>query len=245
MTDNSPDTLAPLSARPPRFDMYGPIHKALRRSMASVLTRMGVVDFDDPSGGAGAVLEELEGLLAFSEAHIRHEDAFVRGALLERCPSVVPSLDDDHVEHARLVAELRALAAALVSARPEHRREVGRALYLQLGALVADTLVHMNEEERLVQGLLERHFTDAELVAIQERLLASIAPPEMLDTLARMLPAVSHPERVAILTGARASAPEEAFAVVRALARDVLGDDELRAVEEAMTAASPAAANAA
>lgn len=234
----------PPTFRPPRFDMYGPIHKALRHTLAGLVTELGTTSFGAPDV-PHALLESIEAGLVFSERHIVHEDSFIRGPLLERAPTAVPSLDAAHVEHERLVAEIRGLVRAVATAPAPARPSLGRALYLHIAAFMADTLVHMNEEERVIQPLLEAHFTDAELVEIHGNLLASIPPAEMPEVIRRMIPAVSLEERVAILGGARAAAPPEAFAALAQVARASISADAWRDVAERLgLEAAPEAAAA-
>ncbi|MCA9588745.1 MAG: hypothetical protein KC657_25690 [Myxococcales bacterium] len=234
----------PPTSRPARFDMYGPIHKALRHTLAGLLSSLGATSFASAEAPQ-ALMDELEAALVFSERHIEHEDAFIRGPLLERAPTAVPSLDAAHLEHERLVAEIRGLARAVQTSSAAARPALARALYLQVGAFVADTLVHMNEEERVVQPLLERLFTDEELLEMHGKIIASISPGEMLEVTRRMIPAVSLEERVAILAGARASAPPEAFAAVAEVARTSLRPDQWREVAVRLGIADATAAAAA
>lgn len=218
----------------PAFDMYGPIHKALRRDLGQVVTDLGATSFESPSACA-PVLVRLEGLLAFCDAHIEHEDRVLRPAIEARQPGACAKADEEHAEHARDTADLRVLVAAMRAANDDTRPVVGRTLYLATSWFVARTLEHMLLEERLLQPLLDRLFTVPEQIALHEEILRSLGPAEMAESMERMLPAMSPPERAGLFAGARAGMPPVAFEGLLGLGRHVLSpeafDDLVRRLE--------------
>lgn len=197
-----------------RVDMYGTAHRALRFMLSKLLVAMGQVTFADAKESS-TVLTELEKVLTSADEHIAHEDRWVRPALLERTPTAVSVLDDEHAEHATQVAELRALAKSLAVAETTGARlALGEALYLQYTVFFAETLAHMAYEERVVQPLLDRFFSSVELQTIHESLVASIPPAEMFRWLQAMVPSSNREQRTELLDRVRAVAPPE---MVRAL----------------------------
>ncbi len=130
-----------------------------------------------------------------------------------------------HDEHRTLAERLdwlasRAdeLAAAPAAARPA----IAHAYYLELAAFTGAYLAHLDVEERVVMPTLAAACDDAELDGTQEVALATVPPPTRAVAMAVMLPALTPPERVALVDGIRATAPPEAFAGVRAIAEQVL-----------------------
>ena len=215
---------APTSIRQPRFDLYGPIHKLMRAELTELLVRMGRVDFANESA-ATRIVGELEVMLVACEQHIEHEVRFVHPHLAARLPNALEKIDAEHGDHARFVTELRAQINAVNSAAsPELRALAGHTLYLHYNAFVADTLAHMVEEERVLQPLIHRAFTDEELIDIHEGIIRSMSPEETFRTLGGMIPAVNGPERAGILGGMHAGAPPEAFNAFIAMLRPRLDD---------------------
>jgi hypothetical protein len=209
----TPSTLRDASrgATKERVDMYGAVHRALRYSLANLLVSMGRTSFAD-ANSTSAIVSELEAVLWATDDHIAREDGWIRPALAERVPSAVAVLDDEHDQHTVQAAELRALAKSLKSAATEGARAaLGNALYMQFSVFVSDTLAHMAYEERVIQPLLDRAFTRAELQAVQGSLLASIAPPDMFKWLRSMIPSGNAEQRKELLERARAKAPPEVF----------------------------------
>lgn len=214
------------AAATPRFDLYGPIHKAIRFTMSELLVEMGKTSFADP-GAAGRVVKRLGDLLVFCEQHIEHEERFIHPALAERSPGALETIEAEHAHHAQGAAELRSLSNAVDTAdTPERRALAGRTLYLHYSAFFAETLAHMVEEERVLQPLLHRLFSDGELLAIHGAIVASMEPSQMIADLSRIVPAVSGPERAAILGGVHANAPPRAFEALVASVRSRLDGDE-------------------
>jgi hypothetical protein len=189
-----------------RRDLYARPHKALRALMADTLVAIGRADPREECEvrDAHARLEEM---LASCEKHAALENEFVHRALDAREDGAACRLAVEHLEHAQAIDELRAAA-----------RERRPDLYRRVAAFVGANLRHMDEEERHGNALLWRLFTDAELEAIESRLVASIPPGEKMQSLRWMLPALSHPERVELLQGLR-HAPPAVYEGALALAR--------------------------
>jgi hypothetical protein len=83
----------------------------------------------------------------------------------------------------------------------------GRTLYLHFSVFVAETLAHMAYEERVVQPLLERTFSAAQLQAIHFAIVSSIPSQEMMQWLRAMIPATDRARRAEMVANVRANAP--------------------------------------
>lgn len=206
----------------PRPNLYGPIHKALRLMMCEALIKVGQLDLEDRSA-RDATLDDVRALLDVCRSHVAHENDFIHPAIEAVTVGGSRRVADDHVEHLDAIAllsdELEALA---VSPDPL----AAHAFYLHLSSFVADNLAHMRIEETAHNAVLWRGYDDAGLKAIHDRLLATIPPPEMLDTVRWMLRAMSAGERSQTLLGMQQEMPREAFAEVLRTIRPHLGAAE-------------------
>jgi hypothetical protein len=209
----------------PKVDLYGPVHRGLRWALSSLLVRMGATDMSDPSR-LPRMLDDLDGVLYLCESHLDHEERFIHPALERRKAGAREQLDAEHAEHNAAIAELRTLATALVSAAPGSGAAIGRTLYLRFSSFVADNFVHMLEEETVVEPLLEQLYSAEELRALHDELLAAIGPEELLAFVRVMIPANGQPVRIALLAGAKAAMPQEAFAALLSSIRPSLDADE-------------------
>ena len=194
----------------PRFDMYAGIHKALRSFMSETLVRVGRADVTDPDD-LHAALEQLEALLTLCLSHIEHENEFVHTAIEARQPGAATRSGGDHVEHRDSIDALRAEAAALRSAATRVQPALALRLYHHLSLFVAENFQHMHIEETVNNAALWAAYSDAELIEIHDRLVASIAPPEFMLVARWMVPALSPTERAMLLSGVKAHTPPEAF----------------------------------
>ena len=211
----------------PRLDLYADIHKALRALLSDTLLAVGRMDPGDAAQVAAAS-QRVAQMLDLCAAHVRHEDRFMHPAIEARAPGTTAAVGHDHREHERAIAALRALTGRLGVTPAPRRAGLARTLYLQLSRFVAHNLDHMCTEETVHNAALWAHYTDAELAALHDALVATIPPEEMMFTLGLMLPAIDAGARAAVLSGLRAGAPEPVFAAVLELAQRVLPEADWR-----------------
>jgi len=206
------------AATAPRFDMYGPIHKALRSFMCDTLLLVGRMDTGD-AAELDATLAQVDALLVLCLNHLEHENAFVHAAIEARRPAGASRTADDHVEHIETIAALREETAALRRAKAPTQPLLAHRLYHHLSLFVAENLQHMHIEETANNAALWALYSDAELHEIHARLIASIPPAQELLVARWMIPAVCPMERAAIVGHAKSQMPPEAFLGVLAHVR--------------------------
>ncbi len=198
---------------PPRLDLYGPIHKALRLFMSDTLTCVGAMDAADTADMRQAV-DQLLGLLTLLRAHLQHENAFVHPALEARRAGSARMAADQHDEHRASIDALECEANAMAGAPAPQREPRAQRLYRHLALFVAENLQHMQVEESAHNQALWAAYSDAELQGLHDRLLASVPPAEMHQVLHWMAPALSHTELTGLLSGMQEGMPPEAFRAV-------------------------------
>lgn len=194
----------------PRMDMYAGIHKALRALMTDTLLAVGRMDCADNLEFAQATQRVVE-LLEFLRSHLLHENTFVHPAMEARAPGASGRIAHEHEDHQR---ELDALARAVeaLRARPVNQRDpAALALYRELSLFIAENFRHMHVEETGHNAVLWAHYTDEELAAIHNALVAAIPPQEMMFALRWMVPFMNPCERAALLQDIRWNAPAPAF----------------------------------
>ncbi len=203
------------AAQAPRFDMYSGIHKALRALMADTLLAVGRMDVDDALEVSQTTQRVIE-LAEFCASHLRHENEFVHAAIEARAPGASAAVGHDHEEHLRHIARLCARAADLRALPGSARAAAAQDLYRELALFIAENFEHMHVEETAHNAVLWARYTDAELVAIHDALVASIPPEEMMFVARWMVPFMNPAERAAVLADMRGKAPAAAFQAVLA-----------------------------
>lgn len=194
-----------------RVDLYVGIHKALRALMSDVLLAVGRLDTEDESE-FDEVSQRVLQLAEFCTAHLTHENEFVHTAMEARQPGASARIAQEHVAHGEAIAELMKAVLRMRACEGEARARAALALYRQLALFVAHNFEHMHVEETEHNGVLWAHYSDAELLDLHARLVASLPPQESLFVLRWMIPAMTPAERVQALADMRAHAPAPAFA---------------------------------
>ena len=216
-----------------RLDIYRDIHKALRMSMGHTLQQVGSVDWQDDACVAKAC-EQVQRLADFCERHLAHENTHIHAVMEARAPGSSDKIAAEHIEHELEIAALRNLANQLTAAQTAQRESAVHALYQTLALFIAHNMVHMHVEETQNNAVLWSSYTDAEILGIEQRLVAHIAPPMMMLTMRWMIPGMSHPDRVAMFSGIKAGAPQPVFDALLNLARESLNDAEWTKLARAM-----------
>jgi len=213
----------PAPTKAPRFDPYIFIHKALRQFMGHTLSRLGSMDVGDAEERP-LVLDGVDALLQFMRGHLQHENDFVHTAIEARHPGGARHSADDHLLHVDAIGNLEDESRAVRDARDEHRPALALRLYRHLAEFVGENLVHMQVEETQNNAALWALYSDAELIEIHDRLLATIGPAEMALTARWMAASMSVPELALLFGEMQHKAPPPAFAALLDVARTQLDD---------------------
>jgi hypothetical protein len=195
---------------PSRHNFYRGIHKALRLGHCRMLAALGSNNFANPESTA-ELLAALRGVLALGKGHLEGENREIHTALEKRAPGASLHAADDHKDHEESFAELEALIQAVEQAAPSFREESGRALYQRYAIFAAHDFEHMHEEETELLAVLQQHFTDEELFAIEHRIVSAIPPQKMAAAMTLMVPAMNHGERVDLVGKMQKALPEPVF----------------------------------
>lgn len=224
---------------PGRYNMYHAIHRGLRFGHATLLPRIGATDFAD-AAETRALADDLRGFLALARAHLDGEESVIHPEIEARDPGATRHAHEGHDDHERAFDELAGLIDTLLSAGPAARPALGDALYRRYARFAADDLHHMEGEETQLLGAMHRLFSDDELRAIEQRIVAGADPGKMAGFLRLIVPALNPAERVAMLQAMQAAMPPSAFAGVLAAVLPALAAADAARLQSAL--ARPAAA---
>jgi hypothetical protein len=209
----------------PRFNIYSNPHKALRLALGEVLVAAGRVDPRDDADVAN-LAGQVRSLLTFCQMHLEKEEAFVHPAMEARHPGSASGTQHDHADHLAAFEQLEADLRALEEPGLRHRERVAVQLYRRLALFAADNMVHMHREETYNNEALWAVYTDDELHALEQQLVASI-PPEALQLALRwMMPAMNPMERAELLLEMRERVPAPAFTSILAGVQSTLTEVE-------------------
>jgi hypothetical protein len=224
---------ASVAVAPARENLYLVVHKGLRMCMGDTLAAVGRMDPHDEDEVV-ATLARVRGLLDLCRCHLELEDRHLHTAMEARHPDSAAHTAADHVEQSAALARLEARIEAVEAANDIDRDPVALALYRELALFVADNLEHMQVEETANMELLWACYSDAELRAIHDAIVGSIAPADLLSYLRWMVPAATPAERAELLSGVQQGAPREAFAALIGIVRPTLSSREWAKLEHAI-----------
>ncbi len=216
-----------------RFDIYLAVHKGMRACMAQTLLEVGSADPTDADDTA-RVLQGVRYLVHLCRTHLEHEDTFVHAAMEARRPGSAATTLADHSDHLHAFDDLEAAALAVEAANGAQRAAAMRRLYALLGHFVADNYAHMHVEETQNNTVLWAAYSDAELIALKDRLVAAIPPQDNMAFLRWMAPSLSPAERAQLFIGARPGMPKPAFEAALALVKQHLGARDWFKLQQAL-----------
>ncbi|CUA94488.1 hypothetical protein [Thiomonas bhubaneswarensis] len=232
----TPDLLIHARQSLVRPDLYRPIHKALRASMAEVMVALGHLDLDDTDAFDHTLLR-TQRLLDHLAAHVEHENTFLHPAIARAAPDAATHTAGEHDAHAADIAALRERLQELKDACGQReRRALALCLYREFAAFVGRNLVHMHEEESVNTAALWAAHSDAELHALHERLVAHVDPQILAELQPWMVRALDPAELADLYAGLRASLPPAAYAAALELARAELEGERHAALVRALMA---------
>lgn len=222
-----------------RENLYRIIHKAIRVAIGQLVADAGRTEFTD-AAAVERLRESAARTFTLLDDHAHHEDRFVTPLLRSCAPEAAGKLDAAHRELDDTAAALWRMfeAAAHAGSRAAHE---GHAFVVQLSRYQAAQLSHMADEEELAQPALWRAYGDETLREVRERIMAAIAPDELMRVFALMLPSMNAAERAGVMEDAKASAPAPAFEALMRTAQSALDEPGFARLQRDLAQASRAA----
>ncbi len=214
---------------PSRTDVLTPIHKAIRSMIYDLAGRLQSTDWTDPKA-TDAVLADLRHeftagvpagcLLCLVHLHGGHEDTLFPRVRAHDA-KLIDELMEQHRSFGRDLQEIGALGAQLARERsPDGRADLGKRVNQQANEFFARYFAHMNREETVLVPLMNRHFTDAELVGMRTTVERSMAPDRLREFHRWMLRSLSTYELTGMFVGMKKEAPPPVLAYMRGVAEE-------------------------
>jgi hypothetical protein len=187
----------------PRYDMFTPIHKGLRRTMFQTAMRLGRTDFGSLEDVA-ATQRELVQCMTYLREHAEHEDRHVIPRLAEIAPELAAELEAAHpqLEHAAL--DIECMGQRLAALSPAERETLGGEVLRRFHGLIADQIRHMEREERQANAAFWGAMDDGAMAAISKTIVSTIEPARM-DEWKVIFAASLSPRELAMMAPPRAA----------------------------------------
>ena len=176
------------------------VHDCLRHEFARMPLTVKAVPEGD-SARAAALGEHILLMLAVLQAHEDAEDMLLWPLLVDRAPEAAGLVETQLLEHqvmSGLADTIRDEAVAWMANPGILERS---ALHTTLIRLEKELLHHLAFEEQSIAQLVERHITLVELVSVQARMRAALAPDQRYVALGLVLKNTSAARGSAVLEG--------------------------------------------
>ena len=222
------------SVDPERYDSYLKVHKALRALMAETLVRIGRMDPDDDDDTCAA-LEQVRMTIAMAQTHLHKEETVVHPAMESRAPGSTHRAANDHLAHTSTFERIILACNDVAASRGVARAAAAQCLYRRFALLMADDFVHMHAEETENNAVLWATHTDAELMQIVERLVASIPPETMAKYLRWMVTANTPQDRTKLLSSIRLGMPRAGYLALLDTILPSLSDIDQRKLADSLS----------
>ena len=207
-----------------RMEMYRPIHKAIRHLLYSTAHQVGAADFRD-EGAARETLDKLDRTISMLKEHAGHENRFVHPPLESRVPGITKPFDKDHDDEERIYAQLEQLAAQILSSGRDQPTALGNQVYALFNSFIGSYLAHLDKEETELEKALLDHFTDEELMNMEQNIMGSVAPQQMGEWLGVICSSLNADELTGMLGGMKATAPPQVVEGMLKLAEQAMPTD--------------------
>ncbi|HVZ57699.1 MAG TPA: hypothetical protein VG870_13660 [Chitinophagaceae bacterium] len=218
-----------------RFNIFNQIHKALRALLYDTALTLQQTSFEQEAQAALA-LEKVRDVAEHFDKHAEHEDHFILPAILQYEPSVADAFEKEHVEDHALGHKLRGMLVAFDHAvTAEEKIQAGRDITTAFIHFMTFNLEHMAKEEVVLNGLLWRYYSDADLLALNQRIVQSIPPQEANRVQPWMMRGLNNTEIIQWLRAVERAAPEFVFNALFAVAEQELPAHRFRQIMEGYT----------
>jgi hypothetical protein len=191
----------------PRVRSFDLPHKALRNVIAKFSFRLGSVEVTDPKQ-----LESLkqlgEEMFSMLKNHVHTENEHTLRHIESRAPG---SGDHDRADHERLEVIQDDLQYWINQLSGSESPDEMHNLYLEFSRFHSQYLEHIFEEETVTEILLQKHFTDDELLQFRTSIMQHMEFPMMLLWLKYAVPAQAEEQSFGLLSGFKTNAPADVF----------------------------------
>jgi len=217
-----------------RYNPFNLIHKGLRAMLYDAALTLQQTNFAEEDEAAIA-LEKVENVLFLFENHAHNEDSMVLPAVEAYEPRLVKEFEEEHEEDLRLSNRLKNLIIIYRNVYfTEEKIVAGSAISKSFGEFMVFNLEHMAKEEMLLTQALWKHYTDEQILALNQKIVASIPQEAMTFGSKWMMRGINDTDAINWLKGVKQNAPEFVFNSLMSTAEKELPAYRFRIIEEAL-----------
>ena len=162
-----------------RYNLFHRIHKGLRALLFDTSILLQRTDFILEEE-ARETITRLRLVIALFEKYQYWEDKYVLPAMNAYEPAIAIDFEQDHEEAYLAGNKVELLLKDFFSASlPLEKLSIGSGIVTQVEAFTVSTLLYLGREEQLINKMLWRYYTDAELERIAWKFIGDLEPSLM------------------------------------------------------------------
>lgn len=210
-----------------RLKSLDPPHKGLRNAISKLVFIAGKTNFT--SVDSVRLLKDIATeVFHLLKDHSRTEDKFILAPLEKRNPGFTNSYFSDHAEIDLLEKEL---IERITSLDGNQSNDFGHELYLDLCNFQAKYLMHINEEDFLLEMEMQKHFSDEELIQHQLEIMSEMSFETLLLWFKYIVPSRRPEENAQVLRNFKSVAPSEAYYAVLNIIKPEIPENEFQLID--------------
>jgi hypothetical protein len=218
-----------------RYNIFNNIHKGLRALLYETALLLQQTDFNNEEE-ADTSLAQVNTVIDLFDKHAHTEDTIVFAAIENAEPLLVHAFEQEHEEDHSLGQHLRELHTAFAYAiSTGDKMAIGASISQSFIEFMVFNLRHMAKEEDIINKALWKYYTDLELHAITQQIVAGIPPQIMAQYSGWMMRGLSNSEISDWLKEVKNNAPDFAFQSLLQTASQELGDRRWQIIQETIT----------
>lgn len=218
-----------------RYNIFNQIHKGLRALLYETSLQLQQTDFTN-TDEAEAATQKVELVLDLFDAHAYTEDTFILPELQQYEPSVVDVFEKEHQKDLMLSNQLSEwLKAFGYAIAPGAKKDIGKAITIAFIDFMIFNLEHMKKEEDVLNKLLWNYYTDPQLKAITQAILAHVPADKMPQYSKWMMRGLANDEIIGWLKEVKNNAPDFVFQSLMGLSSAELSEQRWQQVQEQLT----------
>jgi Hemerythrin HHE cation binding domain len=218
-----------------RYNIFYQVHKGLRALLYETALLLQHTDFTN-AGEVEQAIEQLQTMVELFDKHAHTEDTLVFAAITPYEPSLVNAFEQEHEQDHALGSRINGIIlsyAYAVSSSDQY--ETGKSINQAFIDFMIFNLNHMAKEEDIINKALWKHYSDAALHGITQKIIAGIPQPSMALFSQWMMRGLSNNEIINWMKEIKNNAPDPVFKSMFNMAQQQLNGNRWLQVQEALT----------
>lgn len=204
-----------------RYNIFFPVHKGLRALLYETAIKLQQTCFDNDAEAAAAI-DRLKIVIAIFESHAHKEDDYLFASIAEYEPAIIDAFAQEHKQDHALCENLQKSMATFDAADAANKLAMGEEIMKAFTWFMVFNLTHMAKEEQVINPVLWRYYTDAQLRQITQQIMKSVPQQETAFVSKWMMRGLNNDEVLYWMHGVKDTAPQPAFEALLAVAEKEL-----------------------